>query len=85
MTLLRDCRRGDRRDALLAAIVATALLCKMIYDFRLMIVGPVDDPSAAFVPVPLAHFLGGAVGGLVAALGHCRPFPGIHPAPRPLR
>jgi rhomboid family GlyGly-CTERM serine protease len=69
VTLLRDCRRGDRRDALLAAVVATALLCKMAFDLRLMIVGPVIDPSAPFIAIPLAHFVGGAVGGLCGLVG----------------
>ncbi len=68
VSLLRQAwRRGSRTELALIAVFLSALMAKVIHEFTVGEMWFVDG-CAAFVPIPLAHAVGVAVGTAVAIL-----------------
>jgi hypothetical protein len=72
-----DVLMGTKLHAVRAACAAVLLCFVAKLDFELMSGRTffVDSAAAGFVPVPLAHAVGAAVGGVIALLFRRRPSP----------
>jgi len=77
--LRRDLAAGRRRSVALPAALLLAFAGKVVYEAATGATLFVDS-AADFVPVPLAHLVGGACGGVAAALGTRPPASRTFPA-----